>query len=358
MIFYVLLALSVLGLFLFSYRYPYAEKNISLILFGIMVFVSGLRNRVGGDYDSYVSWYLLKTRDNRLEFGFVAIMDLFRWLKLSPQFLFFFFSFFTCYFVFLGVKKYSENSNLALLLYILLPSLYLSSLVFVRQSFSVAISFYAFYYLINKRYLIYFVLMFIGISIHNSCLIPFVVFLLIATFIDTIKIKHLIFLLIISLILSMFDFIRIFSVLFKETRYAFYFSNQRIPVNNLKLIILNCVSIFVLFHFDKLKETYAYQKYILILYVFSVVLINVFSPLNELSRIYIYFRIFEIIVVADLIFLASNQKRILFFSFFFVLYFGSFLNALKKDFESRENMCKFIPYNNILWSSNDDSKEH
>ena len=133
-------------------------------------------------------------------------------------------------------------------------------------------------------------------------------------------------------------------------RYSYYFSNQQIQVSLIKIIILNSVGVFILFYFDKLKKVYPYQKYLLILYFSSLVSINLFSPLNDLSRIYIYFRIFEIIVVADLIFLENNRKRIFLFSFFFIMYFGTFLNALKTDFEIKNaKMPKFIPYKNILW---------
>lgn len=352
MIFYVLLVVLVLGLFLISYRFPTAEKGISLILLGIMVLIGGFRHRVGGDYDSYVNWYLKGTRDDNFEFGFLGIMKVFRYFNLDYHFLFFFFSFFTCCFVFLGIRKYTVNSNLALLFYIMIPSLYLTSFTLVRQSFSVAISFYAFYYLMNKRYLVYFLLMLIGISIHNSCLISFVVFFLVFRYGDTIKINYLYALLIVSFLLSRFDFLEIFRGLFEDTRYLYYFSYHGMQVDVLKIIIMNLEGILILFYFQKLKNKYPYQQYVLVLYCFSIVFVNLFSKNYDLTRISTYFRIFEIIVLADLIFLETSRRRIALFSFFYVLYFGAFLNGIKKDFEiQNKNMPKFIPYKNILWSS-------
>ncbi len=350
MVFYILLVSVIFSLILVAYVYPKTEKGISLLLLGIMILLGGFRDRIGSDYDSYISWYLKGTRDEDFEFGFVAIMNLFRALHLSSHFLFFFFSFFTCLFVYLGIKNYTKNINLALLCYILIPSLYITSFTLVRQSFSVAISFYAFYYLINKKYFTFFLLMLIGVSIHRTCLIAFLVFLFTYRFADKIKIVHLVFALMTSLILSKLNFHYLFSGFFKDLRYSYYFSNQQISVNFIKIIILNGVGLFILFYFDKLKKAYPYQKYLFVLYFFSLVSVNLFSTLNDLSRIYTYFRIFEIIVVVDLIFLENNRKRVFLFSFFFMMYFGTFLNGLKTDFEIQNtNMPKYIPYKNLLW---------
>ena len=355
MFFYILFLVFFSCLLLFGYLFPKKEKLLSLAVFVLIVLIAGLRYRVGGDYDSYVSWYLHKTRDYDLEFGFVAVMQLFRSLRLSTQFLFFFFSFFTYFFVYLGIKKFCRQPNVAFLFYILIPTLFLTSLNLVRQSFSVAISFYALYYLIHKKYFIFFMLMLVGISIHNTCIIPLIVFPFVVKIADKIKVKHLFVLLIVSLIMATFDFVRFFAILFENTRYSFYFSDQRIPVNFIKIIVLNFVAIFVLVYFDKLKIVYPYQKYLSVLYFLSVVSINILSPLDDLSRIYTYFRIFEIVVVADLIFLETNRKRIFLFSFFYLLYFGAFLNGIKKDFESKNrDMPQYIPYNNILWSKPQD----
>ena len=158
MFFYIILAVFISALFLLGYFYPNREKSLGLVVLIVIVLLGGLRYKVGGDYDSYVNWYLHKTRDNDFEFGFVAIMQFFRSFKLSTQFLFLFFSFFTYFFVYLGIKKYSRHPNIAFLFYILIPTLFLSSLNLVRQSFSVAVSFYALYYLIHKKYYIFFIL--------------------------------------------------------------------------------------------------------------------------------------------------------------------------------------------------------
>ncbi|WP_409415537.1 EpsG family protein [Flavobacterium sp. PS2] len=352
MFFYIFFLLFITGLVLVEYFYPPRGKVIGIIVLILIVLISGLRKGIGYDYNSYVSWYLYKTRDNDLEYGYLAIMNVFRWFNLTPSFLFFFFSFFTCFFVYLGVKKYAINPNIALLFYIIIPGLYLTSFTLVRQSLSVAISFYAFYYLINRKYVIFFLLMFIGVSIHNTCLVPLFLFLLVFKYGDRMKINHLYGMVIFSFLISSFDFFQVFHELFEKSRYAYYFSDKIKPVSIWKIIVLNLEGILILYYSKKFDNRYPYQKYFLVLYCFSIVFINIFSKNYDLTRIFIYFRIFEIIVVANLISLEINTRRIALFLFFYILYFSAFLNGLRVDFEfQKKNMPRLIPYDNILWFS-------
>lgn len=341
MLFYLLFIFLSLGLLALGYYYPNKKKVLEWIVFILIVFIGGFRKKVGIDYGAYVNWYLHKTRDEDFEFGFVFIMNIFRKLNLDYTFLFFFFSFCTYLLVYLGIKKYTSNTSLALFFFILIPSLYLSSFTLIRQSFSVAISFYAFYYLLNKKYLIYTLLMLIGVSIHRTCLIPFVVFILVYMYVDRIKVTNLWFLMILSLILSKLKVIAFFGFIFENMRYSYYFSNRQEPVDLLKLIVLNLVAVFILLYFEKLKNIYPYQKYFLILYSCSIIFLNLLSEQSDLTRFYVYFRIFEIIVISDLLVLEKKKKRIFLFFFFLVLTLGTFLLALKK-------IPGYIPYNNVF----------
>jgi hypothetical protein len=347
MTFYILFILLITGILYLKYFYPNIERITGLIVLCLIIFVAGFRDRIGTDYDSYVSWYLYKTRDNDFEFGFVAIMNLFRALHLGPHYLFFFFSFFSCLFVFLGIKKYTENQNFAFLIFLLLPELFLTSFSSIRQSFSVAISFYAFYFLMNKKNIIYTVLMLIAVSVHYSAFIPFFVFFFVFKYADKFNERNIIVMLLLSFLISKINSIQIFYFLFENTRYAYYFSQERVPVNIYKIIILNLVALFVLFHFKKLKEKYPYQEYLLPLYFLSVIFINLFSMFADMARLVLYFRIFEIIVIADLIFLGVKERRLWLVTGFYIYYFAAFTYTLRGDVE-KGGVCKFIPYKTFI----------
>lgn len=349
MVFYVILMVLMLTLFFISYRYPSKEKTISLILLGSLIIIGGLRDRIGWDYGSYINWYLNGTRDDSLEFGFLAIMDILRYLKLDYKFLFFLFSFFTYLFAYLGIRKYTKESSLPLVLYFLIPVLFLYSFTYIRQCLSVTIAFYAFTFLLDKKYFIYSLLMILGISLHYTCLIPLIVFFLVYTWGDFINKNHLYVLMGISFIISQIGLIHWLSLLLESSHYLFYVSLESVvAVPLLKLLVINVMGILVVNFFYKKGFQNLNQRYLLLLYVSSILFLNLFSESRELTRIYIYFRIFEIILVADIIRYSLINKRKLLIFFVCCFYMLPYFRAINFDSKSVENKFKFIPYRSLL----------
>ena len=93
MIFYILFIICATSLLMYGYFYPNKNRNVLISVFVIAVCFAGFRDYVGADYPFYVDWYIQGTRDAKLEFGFVTIMDLFRYFHLKYHWMFFFFSF-------------------------------------------------------------------------------------------------------------------------------------------------------------------------------------------------------------------------------------------------------------------------
>ncbi|KFF18267.1 hypothetical protein B0A62_06960 [Flavobacterium hydatis] len=339
-----------LSLFFISYKYPNKEKFVSLVLFGVLVLIGGLRDRIGWDYNNYTTWYLSGTRDNGLEFGFLIVMKFFRYLNLDSRFLFFFFSFFTYFFAYLGVRRYTKKSTLPLVLYFLIPVMFLYSFTYIRQYLSVTIAFYAFTFLLDKKYFIYFLLMILGISFHYSCLIPFVIFSIVYVCGDSVKNSHLYFLMVISFFISQIGIIHWLSLLFKDSHYLFYVSSKfAAPVPLLKLLVINAMGVFVISYFDKKGFQNENQRYLLLLYVCSIIFLNIFSESTELTRIYIYFRIFEIILVADIFRYILMNRRFWLIIFLCCFYLFPYFRAIKIDSESTiKDELKLIPYKTIL----------
>jgi hypothetical protein len=348
MLFYLSLVVCVSILLLLGNYFPSRNNLCQIFSFIIIVFVVGLRDYVGADFDDYVDWYLLKTRDNDFEIGYLAVMNIFRWLHFGYHSLFFFISFLTYLFLFLGIRKFTKNQNLAFFIFLLIPGMFLLSFNTLRQSLAISICFYSFYFLINEKFYIYFILMLLGLSFHNTVILPFILFYLIFKYADRIKAYHVVIMLVGSLLLSKLEFVQIFGSLFKDTRYTYYFTTMRAPVPILKLVILNGVALFVLFHFKKMKSDYPYQKYLMILYFFSVIITNFFSLYGELTRFGYYFKIFEIIVIADLIFLESKKRKIWMLVGFSIYYLSIFVYTLKTDIE-KDYKCKIIPYKSVLF---------
>lgn len=348
MLFYLLFLLIAGSLLLMGYLLPEKNKIFQIVTFLLVVGVVGFRDFVGADFGDYVIWYNSKARDEDFAFGYLALMNVFRTLNLSYTALFFFIAFFTYLFLFLGVKKYTQNQNLAIFIFLLIPSMFLLSLNTMRQSFVVSICFYAFYYLINKKYLQYLLLLFLGVSLHITVIIPFVLFFLVYRFADKIKVSHILILLIGSLLFSQLGLVHYFSSFFKDSRYIAYFTTMKIPVNPLKLIILNGMAIFMLFYFEEMKRKYSNQKYLMALFFLSVIITNFFSLYGDLTRIAFYFKIFEILVIADFIFIRTKEIRVWLFSGFMIYYVSIFVYTLKMDLD-KDYKYKMIPYKNILF---------
>jgi hypothetical protein len=350
MIFYLLFILIAGSLLLLGYLLPEKNRIFQGVTFLLIVGVVGFRDFVGADFGDYVVWYKSKVRDQDFELGYVALMNFFRTLNIGYPALFFFISFFTYLFLFLGVKKFTQNQNLAIFIFLLIPSMFLLSLNTIRQSFAVSICFFAFYFLINKKYFYYFILMFLAMSLHSTAILPFFLFLLVYQFADKIKVSHILILLIGSLLFSQLGLVHYFSSFFKDSRYIAYFTTMKIPVNPFKLIILNGLTIFMLFYFEEMKKKYPYQKYLMILFFLSVIITNFFSLYGDLTRIAYYFKIFEILVIADFIFLRTKAFRVWLCSCFMIYYLSIFVYTLKMDLE-KDYKYKLIPYKNILFES-------
>ncbi|HEY6142143.1 MAG TPA: EpsG family protein [Flavobacterium sp.] len=350
MIFYVLLAVIAVGVFLVSYRYPSTEKTISLSLLSLLVLIGGFRDTIGWDYYNYTTWYLNGTRDDGFEFGFLGLMKVCRYFNIDYHFLFFLVAFFTYFFAYLGIRKYTKNSSLPLVLYVFIPVLFLYSFTYIRQYLSVAIAFYAFNCLLEKKYLIYFMLMFLGISIHYTCLIPFVFFTIVYIWGSQLKIKYLYAVLIFSLILSQFGVIHILSILLKDSHYSYYVIDKfSLPVPILKLFVFNVVGAFVIWYYNRNGFKDEKQKFFLILYIVSILILNLFYESTELTRIYIYFRIFEILLIADIINDALfKRKYVLVSVFIFCFYLIPYFRAIKIDYEMTPRDQKLIPYKTLL----------
>lgn len=349
MIFYVLLVAVVFCLFLVAYRYPRTDKSISLTLLVILILIGGFRDSIGWDYRSYTNWYHNGTRDEGLEFGFLGIMKIFRYLTLDYHFLFFFFSFFTYLFAYFGIKKYTQNISLPMVLYFLIPVLFLYSFTYIRQFLSVTVAFYAFSFLLDKKYIIYFLLMFVGTSIHYSCIIPFIVFLVVYIWGENINNLHLYLLLGVTFVIGQFGIIHWLSFIFKDSHYLFYVSSKfanAVPL--LKLLVINAMGFFVMNYYDKNGFRYPNQKYLLLLYIFSILFLNLFSESSELTRLYIYFRIFEIILVAEIIYSSLRNKRFLLLGCICCFYLFPFFRAIQIDYEMGPENLKLIPYKSVL----------
>ena len=71
MIFYFLFVTCIIFFMILSYLFQSKKYFFQYSVLFLTIAVSGFRDHIGYDYDLYVNWYVDKTRDDRLEFGFL-----------------------------------------------------------------------------------------------------------------------------------------------------------------------------------------------------------------------------------------------------------------------------------------------
>ncbi|OKZ16753.1 MAG: hypothetical protein BHV81_12585 [Butyricimonas synergistica] len=178
MLIYDLFPYILLWILIVSFSIIKPKGNISFVVLGvILILFSGLRYGVGWDYFNYVNtvefggW-----RIDRLEYISRQIAFLAQKFH-NPQLYFIINSFLTILFYFLAIKKVSVANNISFLFFFCIPIFFLTSLVTVRFSLSVAFLFYAFTCL-PKRWYIYITSIFIAALMHRAAffsilIIPF-----------------------------------------------------------------------------------------------------------------------------------------------------------------------------------------
>ena len=138
----------------------------------------------------------------------------------------------------------------------------------------------------------------------------------------------------------------------KDSHYSFYVSQKHaVPVPILKLLAFNVVGTFVIWYYSVRGFVDDNKKYFLILYMLSIIILNLFSESTELTRIYIYFRIFEIILVAEIFQIALLNKRFWFVGFVCCFYLLPYFRAIILDYESSSKNLKLTPYKSLLLKS-------
>ena len=166
-------------LLLLTVLIPKLSKQALIILFVVFFVFSGFRYGVGWDYFNYIEaieyggWMI-----DRMEFLPRQLMTFCNNHRLTQTF-YIVTSFFTIFCYFFMISKSSINPAISLVVFLCVPSFFLDSLSIVRFSLAVSIVFMACYYGYNKKRLLFFILLFVAILVHNAALfgllvIPFV----------------------------------------------------------------------------------------------------------------------------------------------------------------------------------------
>jgi len=341
---YILFALAVALLLLVAYQLN--SKFLWLLAILSITVFSALRFNVGYDYINYQ--YIFNEQGNiKLEPGYNIIASIARHTINDARFLFALFAILTTLFIVRGIQKHSIHKRTSLLLYIMIPGLYLNSLTIIRQSLAMAILFYGYsYYLKNKR-IKFFAFALIAFLFHYSAILAFIIIVIVHK-IKTSK-TRLYFILGGSLLIGISGLLNKLLIGIADSGYLDYF-NDTGNANIIKLIVINAFMIYVIFNKNELvKYRKVNESYIKII-VIGTAIINLFSALPFVTRLALYLKIYEIIVISDLFYI---KRKKLITIIFIAFYISMFIFCLYTDMNLNSHgypteLTKLIPYRTIF----------
>lgn len=335
MIAYILFVLFVLiGLFFLNKK----NKLISYFIFGLsIILLYSLRaSSVGTDTENYIDiFYGSSNLDlyGNIEPFFSFFNYVLYNINNEVIFYFFFISliFFIIWFVNIDRLNYFHKDISWLIL--LTSSSFLSLFNITRQSLAIALSVFAFSYLIRGSNILFLLITLIAVFTHYSAIFIFFVFLFLR------KLDNPLFYLLISFIFALFfslgalDYISGVSL-----KYSAYGEVSSEGVTGIMLIILVSLKLILFYtlYFCHFYKDLIYRKYLSLFSVgFSLLIVLKFFgfPDEGPLRLVTYFLVFDIFLFPYLFYAINNsQLRVIFkilfycfmlFSFFYTIYSGA-----------------------------------
>ena len=350
MIPYISLVFSLCVLFIFDHILPKQKGRSFGVIVAVIITIifSIIRNNVGYDYANYVEFFSMdisKLIDRGLEWGFICSVSLLRLYTDNYFWLFFIYGVFTILLVCRGIRLYTSNFKIAFLIFILTPGLFLNSFSILRQALAIVLLFNAFFYYYKKE--INKALLWAGFAaLFHYTVIAALPFLMISP--KLAKNARIIVLIgvPISLILSQFNLVpKLIGLILSDSRFAAYATFSDIGTSLSKLIILNTVAFFYLCFYKLLNNL---NKTLLVIVTLGLILTNICSDVAAITRIGYYFKIFDCVLLANIVSLIKNPViRAGVIVCIVTYYFCIFLNALNVD----SNLLfspKLTPYQTFL----------
>jgi hypothetical protein len=139
----------------------------------------------------------------------------------------------------------------------------------------------------------------------------------------------------------------IFTSLLGSTRYLAYATYDDGGASFAKILVLNGFAAILLLFFNKKTDDRIKTMYFFT--ILSVVAVTTFGSVGAVTRFSYYFKIFEIVLIADILYRFKNKDTRLFVMLFIVVgYYGfMFYNALYVDL-ALDYLPKLTPYRTFL----------
>lgn len=330
----------------------YYSKRIGLFTY-VAIFITILfiafRDNIGYDYLQYKWMFSSRIEGwarDKLEPGFLFVTDTLYLLGCHYLWGFFIFGSATILLLCHGIKLYTQSFRLAFYIYLLIPGIFLNSFSTIRQSFAIILLFNGIYYYLNGKKNVFWEWAVVAFLFHYSVIftLPFILLLK--------RLRNHVFSIAVigmplSIILAKINVVGIIiSTFFMNTPYGAYGEFEDAGTSFAKLLVLNSSLVLYLCFYKRIS--YVNQSLLLLL-IFGVMFTNVFNQVGALTRMSYYFRIFEIIIVPNVILAIKSPKiRLLMYVSFIIYFLAVFFNSLYFD-SILDIYPKLTPYKTVLY---------
>lgn len=308
------------------------RRALGLIAAVTAIAFCGLRYETGYDYNAYRDIFEnIEINEVPLEPGFYFLVLIADNVGLPSFALFFLFALMTHGLAYLALSKMSTSPNLAFLLYLLIPGLYLNSFSVIRSAFAVAVFGYAALRLVSGgSRLEYAVWGAIAASFHYTAVLPFFVAFIIFLAPKGVPSKAAcILLLISSLVASQLPLAQAILNAFGGTKFDSY-AEMKESQNLLKIFASSLLSLFIIYRsgcFEKSRSLAYYFK----IWLVGMVIFNTFIEFSAVTRISYYFGFFSIPLMIGATSLQDKLKQLKWQSLLIGFFAMSFIVALYND---------------------------
>lgn len=320
---------------IYKKNYRYRKDNIKIVLYtimglGVLILISGLRYKVGTDYDNYLDYYIVYSVldfqsivSYANELLFILVIKI-AYLFQEPQIMFAIIAFLTVYITYRAILTQKEKISITLVFALYVFLYYMYSLNIIRQALAIAIVLYSYKY-IWQHDLKRFVLSIIIATLFHTTALLFLPFYFLCPNKNekSRKVKNLIRFITIIIIFLIVTQLRIVINLLSQielfSRFSFY-NAVDIQGDN-KQVIINTILLFIFILYSKPLIKYNEDnKMYLFLYLIGYILTlaGFFSPYAK--RIAMYFNISEIFILASFPRLAKTSGQKIFIEFMIVMY--------------------------------------
>lgn len=304
---------------------------LTVIIMGILILVSGLRNGIGdtGDYKQLYRTiaafgYVPK---GSYETGFVVFLTLLTHISNNPQFMIFVNAFITNSFNIGVLRKYSSLFELQTFMYIT-SGYYLVTMNGVRQALVAAVLFASTRFIIEGKFTIYFLITMLMYTFHTSALIMIPVYFIARQ--EVWSKKTLLLFLILPLIFLFFK--PLMSITFQAiegSRYASYegaiLTGGEGGASVYRVLVSVIPVVLAYLGRNKLKESWPESNVFVSMSVINLI-IMIFSLINWLfARFTFYFQPYNFVLLPYMIKnLFSQQEKQFVYVLFIIFYFAFF----------------------------------